>query len=150
MAAAKPASPPRGPTYAVDLDGTLAEWDQEWRPAGVENKPGAWLEGAQSAVARMLFDGCTVIVHTCRATWEAGGGTVAVAEFLRAGGFVPVNIVGHEMDGTHSDDLRPSEGEVGVWVGVGKPIATYYIDDRGVPFDPALGWEPVLRWLAAA
>lgn len=141
-------TPPRRPTYAVDLDGTLAVWDQVWRPAGVKNKPGEWLEGAQSAIARMLFDWCTVIVHTCRATWEAGGGTDAVDEFIRSGGFVPVHIVGQEMSGTHADDLQPQNGEVGVWVGVGKPIATYYIDDRGVNFDPELGWEPVLRFLA--
>lgn len=38
--------------------------------------------------------------------------------------------------------------EVGVWVGVGKPIAHWYVDDRGVHFDEFLGWESTLERLA--
>lgn len=46
----------------------------------------------------------------------------------------------------HGVQIEP--GEVGVWVGRGKPIAHWYVDDRGVPFDTELlGWSRALEML---
>src|SRR5438270_518721 len=62
--------------------------------------------------------------------------------------FVPRLVVGQEMEGLHADDLDSASGEVGVWVGVGKPIASAYVDDRGVPIDPVRnGYGTALKWV---
>jgi hypothetical protein len=45
------------------------------------------------------------------------------------------------------DDLRPLDGHVGVWVGVGKPIADWYVDDRAVVFGG--DWAATLEGLVA-
>lgn len=134
-------------TVAVDMDGTIAAWE---RGDGTEfgAAAGAWLPGSREFVETLLTVGLKVVVHTCRATWELGGGTPAVEEFLRLADFVPVQVVGQEMDGPHSDDLDNFARQVGVWVGVGKPIASAYVDDRGVPIDPVLnGYDTALRWV---
>lgn len=120
---------------AIDLDGTMAEWDNQFVPYGQKKGCGGWLEGAREAMDELLRLGHHLILHTCRATWEDGGGTEACEEFLRSGGFVPVRVVGQEMEaGPHVRDLHPELREFGVWVGVGKPIAHWYIDDRGIGF----------------
>lgn len=138
-------------TVAVDLDGTLAAHE-----AGVyDAEVGEWLRGARLVLRRLLEDGTLVIVHTCRATWADGGGTGAVIAFVEAGGFVPRFVVGQEVEHPelvvahgrecfHASDLRPAEREVGIWVGVGKPIAHHYVDDRAVRFEGDWG-ETFLR-----
>jgi hypothetical protein len=120
---------------AIDLDGTLAEWDNQFVPYGQTKGTGGWLGGAREALEQLLEQGHRVVLHSCRATWEDGGGTEACEEFLRSGGFVPVRVVGQEMaEGPHVRDLAPHERQVGVWVGVGKPVAHWYVDDRAVEF----------------
>lgn len=120
---------------AVDLDGTLAHWRGRWHVDGERSVVGDWIDGAQEALRTLLERGDRVVVHTCRTTWEEGGSTGAVVAFLESGGFRTRLVYGREMRATHdtSDDLLPTE--VGVWVGVGKPIAHLYVDDRAVLFD---------------
>lgn len=171
---------------AIDLDGTLAHWRRpDDYATRAEDDPawsfgvGEWIDGAQDAVIRLVAGGNRVVVHTCRATWDAGGGTPAVVEFVRAGGFEPLLVVGQEMKGLvlpETDPVTVVNGEfntlagaqgigcvfdegaerperlaiklnIGVWVGVGKPIAHAYVDDRGVTFDPEAGWPTTLMML---
>lgn len=168
-------------TVAVDMDGTIAAWE---RGDGTEfgAAAGAWLPGSQEFIRELLGVGLKVVVHTCRATWELGGGTPAVEAFVASGVFAPASlsdlrgfpgvgehgefppitrerhpavkmfvprlVVGQEMEGLHADDLDSAAGEVGVWVGVGKPIASAYVDDRGVPIDPVRnGYGTALKWV---
>lgn len=133
--------------YAIDLDGCLATWE---RSEGYEQPAGGWVDGAQDALRAILSDPDTgtVVVHTCRATWPAGGGWQAVAEFLWSGGF-RVAIVTEDDDeaGTLWTLVEPPDGgqpdapTIGIWLGRGKPIAHVYIDDRTVQFTLELGWE---------
>lgn len=105
---------------AIDLDGTLAAWGDDTSHCG------EWMDGAQAALQQLLDNGDWVIVHSCRATWEEGGGASEIARFLVSGGFKPV-----ACDRRYwQEELDP--GEVGIWVGTGKPIAQWYIDDRGI------------------
>lgn len=97
-------------TIAVDWDGVLAD------PQSQE-----WLPGAQAALRKIIAEGHTVVVHTCRANWPEGA--AAVEAKLAAAGLAGVEVVG-------------------------KPRADVYVDDRAVHFDR--DWEPVLRFLAGA
>lgn len=100
---------------AIDLDGTLTSWERG--PSHQGNGIGPWLPGAREAIRAMLDAGHHVIVHTCRATWEAGGSYAGVRHFLDSHGFEDVE----------------------VWHDVGKPIAHVYIDDRAIPFQGEWG-----------
>jgi hypothetical protein len=139
-------------SLAIDLDGTLANWLSD------HAQMGDWKPGARDAVQRLRDDGHKIIVHSCRSTWDAGGGVAAIARFLRAGGFIPfavsvgprqneewrfVSPGGHikraaETDGVVGIDVRA----IGIWVGKGKPIAHYYIDDRAIRFKG--NWQETL------
>lgn len=105
---------------AIDLDGTLADWGDNHAACG------EWQEGAKEALRGLLDGGDKVIVHSCRATWAAGGGRQEIARFLGSGGFRPV----FSDVFAWADTLDP--GEVGIWVGEGKPVAHWYIDDRAI------------------
>jgi hypothetical protein len=115
---------------------------------------GSWIDGAAAALQRLMAAGHHVCVHSCRATWEVGGGTDAVREFLLRESFIPVLVVGMEQQLVdpmlrHVNGLRPDRCEVGIWVGVGKPVAHWYVDDRGVSFDAERGWPFMLDVLLA-
>lgn len=139
-------------TFAVDLDGTIAEWGAD------RSRCGEWIVGAVDALTALRRAGHEIVVHSCRVTWEAGGGVREVARFLRSGGFQPCAVDHLLGDGAQvvrwrlidefgviSDiEALPSTGfaipvsaienAIGIWVGVGKPIAHAYIDDRAIPF----------------
>lgn len=147
---------------AIDLDGTLAEWESARAEDPAANRVvGQWVEGAQDALWKLREAGHVVVVHTCRATWTAGGGLKAVATFLRSGGFVPFAVEYQDGDRDHfveewrwimpDGDIdvsvcepNPSLGDVrnvGIWFGRGKPVAHHYIDDRALRF---LSWPSML------
>ena len=100
------------PTVAIDLDGTLTSWEKG--PSDQPNSIGEWLPGAKEALDFLLSAGFDIVIHTCRATWEAGGGYAGVRAFFDAEGYTEPRVV--------------------VWHDVGKPIAQWYIDDRAISF----------------
>lgn len=100
------------PTIAIDLDGTLTSWEK-----GISDQPnsiGEWLPGAKDALDFFLAAGFDIIIHTCRATWAAGGGYQGVRSFFESEGY--------------------TEPRVRVWHDLGKPVAQWYIDDRAIEF----------------
>lgn len=153
---------------AIDLDGTLAHWVSVEgnvasgnEPFRVEMPVGEWIPGAAFAVRRLREAGHRVILHTCRATWAAGGDTRACGAFLRSGGFVPFVVSSSELERGERWRLMRDDGvverqpymqdvacedvkAVGIWLGVGKPIAHVYVDDRAAVFSLDDGWDPLL------
>lgn len=163
-------------TVAVDMDGTISAWTESGHSAG------EWMDGARDALVDLLREGIAVVVHSCRVTWEAGGGLASVMEFLSSGGFEPVPVVGMgegivPFGCKRQDELRPMGlvnctagcdpttnvsvdapvcetckgvgvlaelGEIGVWVGQGKPVAMAYVDDRAVLLPADGGWAEAM------
>lgn len=124
---------------AIDLDNTLAAY--------VNDQPhcGDWLEGAREALDQLLILGHKVCIQTCRATWEEGGGLKECKRFFAEVGFHPVVVTAPRW----SEHVDSAAREVGIWMGVGKPIAHYYIDDRGITYRGDWGAvldELWLRW----
>lgn len=117
---------------AIDLDNTLLTW------RGDGSECGDWLPGAKIAVNALLEEGVGVIVHTCRTTWEAGGGVDSVLKVLRDAGFEP------ELC---EESWSWPGGKLGVWIGKGKPVAMAYVDDRAVRFEG--DWLAVLEQLSS-
>jgi len=103
-------------TACVDLDGTLIRFD-EWRGVEYFGDP---LPGAKEFLSKLRekFD---VVIYTCRCTEGIDG--PEKASLLR-------NRVRDELDrlGFEYDHI---------WIGQGKPIASVYIDDKGMRCDPA-------------
>lgn len=144
------------PSIALDMDGTLFEWGAD------HLRVGAPMPGAFEAIRQFQAWGLDVIVHSCRATWEAGGGTNEVARAMIGLGF-QVAEMSYELspDGNQRPclivltpdligmDVIPDYYErpvVFIWTGVGKPIASWYVDDRAVTFSPEIGgWAAVVE-----
>jgi hypothetical protein len=145
---------------AVDLDGTIAEW------SGTGTDVGEWIEGARDALVSLRTSGHAVIVHSCRATWDAGGSWMGIARFLKTGEFTPYAVTArdlgegqitiwqriYERDGVLSFGLEPPVTDrqldtmsIGIWVGRGKPIAHAYIDDRAVAYRPG-DWPKIAEF----
>jgi hypothetical protein len=86
---------------AIDLDGTLAEWGSD------HARCGEWIPGAQDALRQLREQGHKIVVHTCRATWDAGGGIAEVARFLQSGGFVACAVsMALDEHGNQQEDWR--------------------------------------------
>ena len=99
----------------VDLDGVLAE-DGQWN--GVEHF-GKVIDGAKEFLEnlRQHYD---VVIYTCRFTEGING--IEKAGLLR-------NRVRDWLD---ENELPYDE----IFIGQGKPIATAYVDDRGINCSP--------------
>lgn len=90
----------------------------DWDDTLVDVRTQEWLPDALDALKRLLRDGHTVIVHTCRANWPEGLASVET-KLAQAG------VAGAT-----------------VWTEPGKPHADVYVDDRAVRFDG--DWRPVV------
>ena len=103
-------------TVCVDLDGTLLRFD-DWRGVEYFGEP---FPGAKEFLSK-LRERFWVVIYTCRCTEGIDG--PEKANLLR-------NRVRDELDRLEFeyDDI---------WIGQGKPIATAYIDDKGLRCDPA-------------
>lgn len=95
-------------TVAVDFDATLAKYHKYEGPTKI-GKP---IKGAREFLRQLKSRKLRVIIHTCR-TFEPGG-LEAIQDWMER----------HRMpyDGIH--------------IGVGKPYAIAYVDDRGVSCRP--------------
>lgn len=109
-------------TIAVDLDGTLAEYNG-WCGREHIGKP---LPGAVAAMQAMVDQGHRVMIFTCRCSNElseeftsnmdAQASAEIIYAWLSEHGFPPVH----------------------VWTGAGKPMADLYIDDRALTVAPQI------------
>lgn len=111
------AEPIEAKTIAVDLDGTILE-----KPEYNDKRFGKVLPGAKEALIELKNRGYTIIVHTCR------GDTAAIETYL-GDHEIPFTAINHNPN-------QPEDANQG------KPLASYYIDDRAVAFTG--DWESVL------
>lgn len=108
----------RHKVLAVDFDGTICKY-QHFKDGVIWQEP---QEGAQEILAALRVQGWKIIVHTCRVAQihaDYQESIIAVAEWLKKH-----NI---EVDGITAE----------------KPIATAYIDDRGLRFT---NWQDIKNY----
>ena len=113
-------------TIAVDLDGTILEMDWvQWaeKRMGYFGKP---KPGAIEALTLLKNMGYKIIVHTCRTN-------------VRMNPQYSLGTLWIMIENVLNYHKIPFDE---VWVETGKPIADYYIDDRGIKFE---NWEQVLK-----
>ena len=103
--------------YCVDLDDTLAEYSSG--PGYRDDQIGKPFKGSREFLVELTKRG-KVIIYTVRAS-VAENGDAQAAKNLR--------LVRRWL----KDNNLPFDE---IWVGIGKPFATAYIDDRGVPCRP--------------
>jgi len=97
------------PTIAIDVDGVLADYSKGWQGA---HKIGNPLPGAKEFLQRLREAGWKIILFTTR-------GSRFVADWCKEHGLIYDEI----------NDNSSLRGE-----NPGKPIATVYLDDRGITF----------------
>jgi len=100
---------------AIDLDGTILEFDwDKWEKHGQNywDKP---KEGAIEALKRLKEDGHYIVIHTCRVVTDVNPG------------YTLKELVENVKKILERYDIPYDE----IWTGRGKPIAHIYIDDRG-------------------
>ena len=101
----------------VDIDGVLASWDNGWR--GVRFF-GDVIDGAKYFLEELHKRDCEIIIYSCRGLEELNAPYKApmLRNFIR--------------DWLEANDLPYDD----IFVGQGKPIANYYVDDKGITCRP--------------
>ena len=113
-------------TVAIDLDGTILDFDWDSWVSKQMNYFGQPKRGAIRALKLLQQRGFKIIIYTCRTNtrvnpqYTLGELWMMVEKIL-------------EQHKIPFDE---------VWVETGKPIADYYIDDRAIKFE---SWEQVME-----
>lgn len=119
-------------TIAVDLDGVLFKiyWGDERGMVFDVEKFGEVIPGAREGMKALKKAGFYLLVHTCRTNPELNRtANCSIVELQRA-----VELKLKEV-GIPFDE---------VFIGIGKPLASAYIDDRAVEF---VSWDVTLSKL---
>jgi len=106
------------PTFAVDLDGTLAPWDKNGNYSKEDFEPP--YPGAKDFLRALSSIG-GVIIFTARCNEDLHGGEPIFLQERRVENYL-------KLHGLPFDK---------VWVDKGKPVADVYFDDRGFRLRPA-------------
>jgi len=110
-------------TIALDLDGTLASYKEGWKGVDVFGDP---IPGSV-LFTELLSKDYNVLIYTCRCNPELGKGEGTnllrqrVKEYL-------------DLHGFHYDEI---------YIGVGKPIASAYVDDKSIACTPEASKDPL-------
>jgi len=115
-------------TIAVDLDGTILDFDMHrWLEEGMDYF-GEPKENAIKALTRLRKLRYNIIIYTTRINeaLHSGYTTEQMRQYVAAALYI------HHIP---YDEI---------WTGRGKPLADYYIDDRGITFTT---WENVFKQL---
>lgn len=103
-------------TVAVDLDGVLARY-KEWEGIKVFGKS---VPGARGFLQALKNMGLRVVIHTVRCNPESAGGGDPEALAAWVEGWLRRRALPYDE----------------IFIGVGKPLAAAYIDDRAVICQP--------------
>ena len=112
-------------TIAVDLDGTILDFDWDsWvnKRMGYFGNP---RRGAIEALKVFRQWGYRIIIHTCRTNTRVNPRYTLGELWLMVEKLLNYHKIPFDE----------------VWVETGKPVADYYIDDRGIKF---INWKQVL------
>ncbi|ADC64719.1 Haloacid dehalogenase domain protein hydrolase type 3 [Ferroglobus placidus DSM 10642] len=109
---------PKPKTIAIDLDGTILEYDG-WKGHSHFGKP---LPGAREALQKLKEEGFVIII------WTTRGDREKVARYLKEQG-IPFDYI-------NENPYQPPDSS-------NKIYADYYVDDRAVEFKG--DWQEVLK-----
>lgn len=117
--------PDRVPTLAIDLDGTIFRIAlSKWMEHGMKYF-GITMPYVVTALKNLRDSGWRIIIHTCRLNPKVNT-EMTMVDAKKA--------VEHALQ---ENNIPFDE----VYSGIGKPLADYYIDDRGIRFED---WHQVL------
>jgi hypothetical protein len=128
--AANPKTPP--PTIAVDFDGTICDFAYP----GI----GKVKEGARNALALFRKLGFRILIYSCRTChwhYDIFGGDPSLRTMERS--TVKDMIAFLKAEGIEYDEIDDGSK--------GKPLADYYIDDKGIQFEN--NWDSIARYIEA-
>lgn len=117
-------------TVAIDLDGTILDFDWD---AWVEKRMGYFgnpKRGAIKALTHLKKLGYYIIIHTCRTNTRVNPRYTLGELWITIERLLDFHKIPFDE----------------IWVETGKPVADYYIDDRGIKFE---NWEQVLLEIGA-
>jgi phosphoglycolate phosphatase-like HAD superfamily hydrolase len=112
-------------TIIVDFDGTIAEY-HGWINGGEIGKP---TNGVREALRKLKDNGYKIIIQTTRTNISFRNEKDAVLEFDRVSKWLKVNKIPYDE----------------ICLEKGKPIAMFYIDDRGIRFNG--NWEEITKFI---
>ena len=111
---------------AVDLDGVILNFNWDSWVRNDMRYFGTPIKGAKRALRRLRKRGYKIIIHTCRANPILNSSYSPDELYMKIKKILIKNEIPFDE----------------IWLGTGKPLADYYIDDRAVKFE---SWEQVLE-----
>jgi len=115
---------------AIDLDGVILKFNWEaWERDDMEYW-GELMPGVIEALRRLRQQGYRLVIHTCRTN------PVINSSY-------PLDKLYQMVRNTLEKYKIPYDE---IWIGAGKPIADYYIDDRAIRFE---NWEQTLKEISS-
>jgi len=112
-------------SIAVDLDGTILDFDWDSWASKQINYFGQPKRGAIKALTALQKLGFKIIIHTCRTNIRVNPQYTLGELWMRVEKILECHKIPYDE----------------VWVETGKPLADYYIDDRAIEFD---NWERII------
>ena len=111
---------------AVDLDGVLLNFNWNSWASKDMNYFGTPMKGGINAIKKLRKSGYRIIVHTCRTNPILNDNYTSGVLYEKVKKILKKNKIPYDE----------------IWMGPGKPIADYYIDDRAIKFE---NWKQTLH-----
>ena len=111
---------------AVDLDGVILNFNWDSWVRNDMKYFGTPIKGAKRALVKLRRRGYKIIIHTCRTNPVLNSNYSLEELYVKVERILTKNEIPHDE----------------IWLGAGKPLADYYIDDRAVKFE---SWGQVLK-----
>lgn len=111
---------------AVDLDGVILNFNwNSWSSRDMDYF-GVPIKGSINGLKRLRKLGYRIIIHTCRTNPVLNNGYTLEKLYEKVKRILKKHKIPHDE----------------IWLGAGKPIADFYIDDRAIKFE---SWRQVIQ-----
>jgi len=111
---------------AVDLDGVILNFNwSSWATRDMDYF-GTPIKGGAKALKKLKQRGYRIIIHTCRTNPILNNSYCVEKLYEKVARVLKKNKIPYDE----------------IWLGMGKPIADYYIDDRAIKFE---NWKQALE-----